>query len=74
VVYRNREDKVRFMTANTMTLRLLHLLQTNPQATLGDQLQLIATELQHNQPDVLFGEAQVLINELFALDVISHFD
>ncbi len=74
VVYRNREDKVRFMTANTMTLRLLHLLQTNPQATLGDQLQLIATELQHNQPDVLFGEAQVLINELFALDVISHFE
>ena len=74
VVYRNREDKVRFMAANAMTLRLLYLLQANPQATLGDQLHLIATELQHNQPEVLFGEAQTLINELFTLDVISHFD
>lgn len=74
VVYRNREDKVRFMAANAMTLRLLYLLQTNPQATLGDQLHLIATELQHNQPEVLFGEAQMLINKLFTLDIISHFD
>lgn len=74
LVYRNREDKVRFMAANAMTLRLLHLLQTNYQATLGEQLHLIATELQHNQPDVLFGEALALINDLFALDVISHFE
>lgn len=74
VVYRNREDKVRFMAANAMTLRLMYLLQTDPQATLGDQLHLIATELQHYQPEVLFDEAQALIHELFTLDVISHFD
>lgn len=74
VVYRNREDKVRFMAANAMTLRLLYLLQTNTQANLGDQLHLIATELQHNQPEILFSEAQTLINELFKLDIISHFD
>jgi uncharacterized protein len=74
VVYRNRNDKVHFMAANSMTLRLLYLLQTNPLARLGDQLHLIASELQHTQPEQLFGEAQTLINELFKLDIISHFD
>lgn len=74
VVYRNRDDKVCFMAANPMTLRLLYLLQNNNKATLGDQLKLIASELQHRQPALLFGEAQRLINELFTLDVISHFE
>jgi uncharacterized protein len=74
VVYRNREDKVRFMAANAITLRLLHLLQTNTQENLGGQLHLIAAELQHNHPEALFDEAQGLINELFKLDIISHFD
>lgn len=74
VVYRNREDKVRFMAANAITLRLLHLLQTNTQANLGNQLHLIAAELQHNHPEALFDEAQGLINELFKLDIVSHFD
>lgn len=74
VVYRNRDDKVRFMAANTMTLRLLYLLQTHTQANLGDQLHLIAAELQHDQPESLFNEAQSLVKELFTLDIISHFD
>jgi hypothetical protein len=74
VVYRNRNDRVHFMAANRMTLRLLYLLQTNPHANLGDQLHLIASELQHNHPEQLFGEAQELINELFKLDIISHFE
>lgn len=74
VVYRNRQDKVKFMAANAMTLRLLYLLQTNTQATLGDQLHLIATELQHSQPKFMFDEAASLINELFNLEIISHFD
>ncbi len=74
VVYRNREDKVRFMAANALTLRLLYLLQTNTGVNLVDQLHLIVSELQHNQPEVLFSEAQSLINELFKLDIISHFE
>ena len=74
IVYRNRDDKVRFMAANTMTLRLVYLLQTNTQANLGDQLHLIAAELQHNDPESLFNEAQSLVEELFKLDILSHFD
>lgn len=74
IVYRNRDDKVRFMAANTMTLRLVYLLQTNTQVNLGDQLHLIAAELQHNHPESLFNEAQSLVEELFKLDILSHFD
>lgn len=73
VVYRNRDDKVRFMAVNAMTLRLLYLLQTNTGATLGDQLHLIAAELQHNHPEALFDEALALLDELFRLGIISHF-
>lgn len=74
VVYRNREEKVCFMAANAMTLRLLYLLQTNMHATLGEQLHLIAIELQHNHPETLFAEAKLLVDELFKLDIITHFD
>ena len=74
VVYRNRDDKVCFMVANPLTLRLLYLLQTNIQQSLDDHLQIIATELQHQNPGILVGEAHVLIEELFNLDIISHFE
>jgi uncharacterized protein len=74
VVYRDRDDKVRFMAANAMTLRLLYLLQANSGANLGEQLHLIVSELRHNHPDTLFHEAQALINELFKLGIISHFE
>jgi hypothetical protein len=74
VVYRNRADRVRFMAANTMTLRLLYLLQTNTSASLGDQLQLIAAELQHTDPERLFSEARLLVEELAGLDILSHFE
>lgn len=74
VVYRNRADKVCFLAANALTLRLLYLLQTNTQSTLATHLSLIASELQHSHPDILINEALVLIAELFSLDIISHFD
>ncbi|HSC66774.1 MAG TPA: putative DNA-binding domain-containing protein [Cellvibrio sp.] len=73
VVYRNRVDKVCFMVANSLTLRLLYLLQTNPQDSLADHLRIIATELQHQHPDALISNALVVIDELVRLDIISHF-
>ncbi len=74
VVYRNRNDRVRFMAANAMTLRLLYLLQTNTSANLGDQLQLIAAELQHEDLERLSVEAYLLVEELAGLDILSHFE
>jgi len=74
VVYRNRVDKVCFMAANSMTLRLLHLLQANTHVCLVDHIHLIAAEMQHSHLDVLISEAEALIHELFVLDIISHID
>ena len=74
VVYRNRKDKVCFMSANEITLRLLYLLQTSSSVCLQEQLQTIADELKHPNPLVLFNDSQQLIADLFALNVISHFD
>lgn len=74
VVYRNRNDRVRFMAANALTLRLLSLLQTNTSSSLGEHLQLIATELLHQNPERLFTEARLLVGELTELDIISHFE
>lgn len=74
IVYRNRDDEVRFMAVNAMTLRLLYLLQTNTQANLGDHLHLIAAELQHNHLESLFAEALSLLDQLYRLSIISHFD
>lgn len=74
VVYRNRIDKVCFMAANTVTLRLLYLLQTDSTECLEALLGIIASELQHPNPAVLFNDSQHLIADLFTLDIISHFD
>lgn len=74
VVYRNRADTVCFMATNAVTLRLLHLLQTNMEASLGDHLHCIALELGHKDVGLLKNEVQPLISELFRLDIISHFD
>jgi hypothetical protein len=74
IVYRDRSDKVCFMAANTMTLRLLHLLQTNENVTLIDHLQVIAVELQFLHRDLLENDVQRLMEELFKRDIISHFD
>lgn len=74
VVYRNRVDKVCFMAANEITLRLLYLLQTNTSVNFEEQLRTIADELQHPDPSALTNDSQQLIADLFALDIISHFD
>lgn len=74
VVYRNRMDKVCFMAANAVTLRLLYFLQANSTECLEAQLATIVSELQHPNPAVLFNDSQQLIADLFALDIISHFD
>ncbi|MEN0035892.1 MAG: putative DNA-binding domain-containing protein [Cellvibrio sp.] len=74
LVYRNRVDKVCFMAANAITLRLLYLLQTNLDECLEVHLSTIASELQLLEPGILFDDSERLIAELFALDIISHFD
>jgi hypothetical protein len=70
VVYRNRDDKVCFMEVNSLTQRLLYLMQVNPASALGELLNRIAAELCHDQPSVLEGEAKALVAGLCELGVI----
>lgn len=73
IVYRNRTDKVCFVVANTLTQRLLSLLQTQS-IRLVDALTIIGGELRHNSMNELASDAQTLIKHLYDLGVISHFD
>ena len=70
VVYRNRQDKVRFMEANAVTVRLLQLLEDDCELSGGDALAKIASELQHPQPDQVIANGLPLLVQLAALDII----
>lgn len=74
VVYRNRMDKVCFMAANAITLRLLYLLQSNPNEYFERQLDTLVGELQHPNSSALLSDSERLIKDLLALDILSHFD
>lgn len=70
LVYRNRVDVVRFMVVNSLTLRLLNLIQTNSASCLGELLGVIERELQHFHPERLHSDALLLVRELCELDVL----
>ncbi|MCP3908991.1 MAG: DUF2063 domain-containing protein [Oceanicoccus sp.] len=70
VVYRNRDDKVGFMEANSVTARLLELLQSD-EAVSGQQvLEQIAQEIQHPEPQQVVAGGLVILQELLSLDII----
>jgi uncharacterized protein len=74
IVYRNRADKVSFMASNPLTNRLLYLLVANPDNCFQENMNILAAELQHPAPNVLFGEAEKLLKQLFDLHILSHFE
>ena len=71
VVYRNRADQVKFIEANALTHRLLHLLQTSPNQPLWAHLQLLAQELQHPNPQLLNQQAETLLQEWYGLGLVG---
>lgn len=73
IVYRNREDEVKFMAANAITLRLLFLLQDPHCHNLEAALTQISQELMHANPQQLVNDGVVLMKELVQLSIISHF-
>lgn len=61
VVYRNRQDDVKFMEINAVTARLLTLAEQQPEATGTELLLQIAEELAHPDADaVLSAGAEIL--------------
>tara|TARA_R100000656_G_scaffold95627_2_gene69433 strand:- start:1232 stop:1513 length:282 start_codon:yes stop_codon:yes gene_type:complete len=69
VVYRNREQSVKFLESNAVTIRLLQLLET-PHCTGLDALQTVAEELEHDNPEVIIAHGAELLERLYQLDII----
>jgi hypothetical protein len=70
VVYRNRNDQVRFLEINTVTARLISLLQENESRTGLDAIQQIAGEMNHPNPDVVKQGGLTALQELQQLGII----
>ena len=70
VVYRNLDDHVGFMEANSVTARLLELL-ASPEAVSGRQvLAHIAEEMQHPNPELVIEGGRQILQQLHSLDII----
>lgn len=74
VVYRNAQDEVKFIESNSLTHRLLHLLQDQSHLSLKAIVLQIAGELDYSDPTTLFFKAENLIKDLHDLGIISHFE
>lgn len=63
VVYRNRNDDVKFMEINAVTARLLHLLQEDDKLSGRAAIEQIIEEMQHPQPDVVLQGGLAALQE-----------
>lgn len=70
LVYRNRQDDVKFMQLNAVSALMLQLLKDEPQRTGHDLLNEIAGKLEHPDPDVVFEGGKGLLRDLLERDVI----
>lgn len=64
VVYRNRNDEVRFLEINPVTARLIGLLQENESFTGLNAIESITKEMNHPNPDVVKQGGQAALEEL----------
>ena len=68
-ILRNRDDEVKFILLNALSLRLLRLLQSS--ALTGEQaLRQIAAELQHSDPDFILRVGKEMLQALYDAQVI----
>lgn len=74
VVYRNRDDDVRFMEINPVTMRLLQLIEENQAlaAPAAGQVlvEALAAEMQHADPSALLQPALEIMNGMLARDIL----
>ena len=70
VVYRNRNDEVKFMEINPVTARLLYLLEENESMTGQQTLEQITLEMQHPDPEVVMKGGLEALQELQSSGII----
>ena len=64
IVYRDRQDEVRFMEINGVTARLLMLLEENPEFTGADAVRVVADELAHLDKNVVLQGGEEALKHL----------
>lgn len=70
VVYRDRKDRVGFMELNPVTARLLERLSDNNDLTGQENLQAIAEELQHPQPEIVIKGGLEILQQMQQRDIV----
>jgi len=70
VVYRNREDEVKFLETNAVTIHLLQLFEDR-EVSARDALITIAEQLGHDNPDVVLTSGQGLVEQLYSLEILT---
>ena len=70
VVYRDRDERVKFLEINAVTQRLIQVLKENPEWRGLDAVSQIARELQHPSPEGLYQAGRELLEQLRQRHVI----
>ena len=70
LVYRNRQDRVRFMQLNSVSRLLLTLLSEKRGLTGRDLLIEIAREIDHAEPSVVIAKGEKLLQDFRARDIL----
>ncbi|MBT8444910.1 MAG: DUF2063 domain-containing protein, partial [Gammaproteobacteria bacterium] len=70
VVYRNADDKVKFVKLNVVSARLFSLIDTDPTLTGREALNMIAEELGHQQPDVVVAGGLDILRQWRDLGIV----
>lgn len=70
MVYRDRDDKVKFMQLNVLTLLLWQQLQSEEPLTGRQALLAIADTLNHPQPETVVEQGYKLLQDLLSKDII----
>lgn len=71
VVYRNREDEVKFMEGNAATSRLITLLDGDDELTGRQSLEILVDELKAPDPQAIFNFGKDLIQRLHSLSIVA---
>jgi len=71
VVYRDRQDLVRFVEVNSVIHRLLEWVGRNPAATVRQHLMQVADELRHPEPAKVLGFGTGLVLDLHQRGVLD---
>ena len=70
VVYRNRNDEVKFLEINSVTARLIALLQEDETISGEQALNRIAQEMHHPNPDVVMSGGLAALQELQSYGIV----